>query len=195
MVQTGETALDLLRLGREIWQGKWKILLGLALGGVGSLVLTLLLYQPVYQSRVLFYVDGAQAQTAMVLLKTDETLGSVAAGTQWDRETVAELLTARVAGDSAYFQVTARCHSPEQARQAAEAVAQVLPRRVESVLPNVRLMVADVPTLPEKPAGPGRFSWILAGTLAGGLLPAAWLAGNAFFRTERKQKYGSWERR
>lgn len=177
--------IDLERLFRTLRRRWRQIALTTVLAGISVLLISLLMPRQ-YTSTVLFYVDGAEADSAMVLVKTGETLVGLSSGIS--RAKLEEMLSVREINNTGYFEVTVTGADAMEIKRIADAVAQALPQRVAEVIPNATAIVADPAQLATAPSFPSYPKAGLIGALSGFFLSAGHIAVRVIFAAGRKKR-------
>lgn len=193
-VQEEELELDLKRLLRRFWKEKWWILLTAVLCAGLVFLGTWLLVTPQYQSRAVFYVNnnaktdaGGAITTAdisaskylvnsyIVILETDITLNQIIETAEVDRtvEELLEMMEASAVNSTEFFQVVVTSESPREAARIAQAITQVLPRRIGQVMGTSSANAVDNVKEATKPSSPDYLQNTLIGLILGLVLSMA----------------------
>lgn len=151
-----------------------KILLWMVLAAAVALGATALFGKTRYQSSAVFYVSNAQQvenleDSFAVVLKSRQTLMEVLrlTGMEMNHTQLGAMVRTSPLQDTHFFQVVVTGPNPYEARTLAEAIGQVLPRRIESIMEGTRAVVADEPLLELEPCGPNYAMTGILGSLAG----------------------------
>lgn len=162
---------------RALWRRKWWILLSMALCAALIVGMAALCLPAEYETSAVFLLQGAEAvkqvESGIYLLQTRQTLDAVlqTADVGYGREELANMLTAQQLGETPMLQVVVTARSPEAAKAVADAVVAVLPQRLEAMLEEVQVQIADTPELPHAASGPKLWQFGLLGLLVGMLVP------------------------
>ncbi len=169
-----EAALDLGLLCRMLLQ-KWKtIVLCTVASCILCLGLTVVFARPKYQSSMILYVSNVQGvenleNSIVVVLKMRQTLMEVlhTADNPRNHIQLEKMIRAAALQQTHFFQVVVTSPDPHEAKQLAEAIGEVLPRRLSEILGGIQTMVADEPVLETVPSSPNYSSSGLLGALVG----------------------------
>ena len=188
--QNEEVEIDLKRLFDAVWNRIWIVVLVTVLTGALAFVGTLLFITPKYQSSAMFYVNNGSlsignaslslsagdisasrglVDTYIVILQTRETLVDVIDYSGVDI-TVGELrgmITAAAVDDTEIFRVTVTHPDPETAEVLANAVAHILPKRIDRIIESTSAQVVDTAIVPTAPSSPDYTKNAVIGLLAG----------------------------
>lgn len=157
--------VDLLHLGKRILHRIWVVLLAPVVAGVIAMGMTLLLVEPQYEAKLMFYVNSTEenpeemeritstdlmtarslVDSYIVVLTTRETLLEVTgqAGIQRSCRELEEMIRAEAVNSTEMFRVVVTSRDPYEAERIAMAIEEVLPRRIGEILPGVTAAVAD----------------------------------------------------
>ena len=152
--------IDVAKVVKTLWKGKWKILLaGLVCAGV--LLGYSLTTGPRYETAVTFFAGTPEkARQAAVLLELEQTMAEVEdlAGVEADE------IRSEEVRETGFLRVTIRARDAATGKAVADAIFTVLPRRAEEVLGG-GISPADPAVMASRPEGAGM--QMLAGFLAG----------------------------
>ena len=184
--QTGEIEIDLIRLIRAVRRRWMPILLSVLLGAVAFFVGARLLPAR-YESGVMIYVcsDSGEelssehlsiarklVESCMVLLNTRQTQQGILdhTGLPLTCQELEQRIRAEAMGDTEFFYVTVTGDDPVEAEQIADAIGEILPDRVGTLLEGYGVKVADAAVLPQEPSGPDDVRSALTGAALGLIL-------------------------
>lgn len=193
--------IDFRRLGRALMRRGWRIGLVTVLCALLALGAAVFLVTPRYQSCVLFYAsntpenagDGVSSgdltaseelvDTFDAILYSRETLEAVIrqTGLALNYEELSRIIDTRPVGNTQLFEVLVTAADSRQAKQLADAVASVLPRRVEEITRSCRAFVVDRPAENRKASSPDQLRWSLIGAALGLLMAVAAVLAEAFW--------------
>ena len=204
--QNEEVEIDLKRLFDAVWNRIWIVVLATVLAGALAFVGTLLFITPKYQSSAMFYVNNGSlsignaslslsagdisasrglVDTYIVILQTRETLVDVIDYSGVDI-TVGELrgmITAAAVDDTEIFRVTVTHPDPETAEVLANAVAHILPKRIDRIIESTSAQVVDTAIVPTAPSSPDYTKNAVIGLLAGLLVTVVIIVLRELFDT------------
>lgn len=184
--QTGEIEIDLIRLIRAVRRRWLPILLSILLGA-GVFFAGARLLPARYESGVMIYVcsDSGEelssehlsiarklVESCMVLLNTRQTQQGILdhTGLPLTCGELEQRIRAEAMGDTEFFYVTVTGADPVEAEQIADAIGEILPDRVGTLLEGYGVKVADAAVLPQEPSGPGAVRSALTGAALGLIL-------------------------
>ena len=181
--------LDIKRILSALWRRKLMLILISLLCAGATLAGTLLLITPKYQSRAMFYVNNYAsagevggsisssdisasknlAESYIVILNTNATLTEIIdqAGISRSTRELADMIKASSVNSTEIFQVVVTSPDPSEALKIAEAITQVLPRRISTILEGTSARVVDMPLLARDRSSPNYVLNTILGLLAG----------------------------
>lgn len=181
-----EPASGGIRLGTFLRRRAQRILLAGVLAACIAFAWATFLVAPVYASSVTVYVNGSglasdepqkAANTYLALLQTRVTLQEVLkrAGRvdTYSQEQLSGMLCVSPVRDSEVYAVTVTADDPEEAKRLVNAIAEVLPERVEEVMEGASMRVVDEAAPYAEKIRPGAVRYLAIGFLAGLLLMTA----------------------
>lgn len=185
--------IDLGRIFAAYWRNLGKVFLIAAVCSVLGFLIAFFFITPRYQSSVMFYVGGNSVDSALVLLETGETLDAVLteSGAARDAEQLSKMLAAKAVQETGFFRVTVTSPDAREARYIADAVARVLPQRMQEIVGSTSVKVADTAEEAENPAIPSYPKCAAMGAAFGFLLSSAEIALGEIFRPEQTGRYSS----
>ena len=185
-----DLVIDFGCLGRMLLGRSWILALAAVLCAVLALGAGFLLVEPRYESTVLFCADNNPQDQGLSAsdLDASEKLVDGISVILYSRMTLADIIAASGAacgveeledrifmeriGQTQFFRVTVTGAEGTETVKIAEAVGDVLPRRVGEITPGIRAAVVDKPLRSPVPAGPDLPVWGIAGAALGMLLAA-----------------------
>ena len=199
-----EMELDIGRVIRKILDRAWLVLLVTVLCTGLSIVATYFLITPQYQASAMFYVnnnsrqlgDGASSVSSgdlstsrnlvdsyLVILNTKETIQAVIdyAGTDLPYETLKDMIAAEAVNETEIFQVTITSSDPAEAMILADAIVEVLPERISTIIDGTSAKVVETAVYPSAPSSPSYPKNAVLGGLVGFLLIVAIIALHEIF--------------
>lgn len=172
-----EKSIDFHRLMGVLLNKSWLIVLIAILCVVLVLLGTYFLVAPKYEAAALFYVNNnslavgdasfsissgdlttsrSLVESYIVILHSRETLVDVidCAGVDRTYMQVREMLYAEAVNNTEVFQVVVTSEDPNEAEQIANAIAEILPKRISSIIEGTSAKVVDSAIVPTKPSAP-----------------------------------------
>ncbi len=188
-----EAEYDIQRILGALWKRKWLIAVASAAFAVCMLLATLFLITPQYQSSAMFYVNNnavsvgdatfsidsgdisaakSLVNSYIVILKTRESLNDVIdyAGVNRTYGEVKNMISAESVNSTEIFQVVITSPDPQEAKQLADAVAYILPKRISSIIEGTSAKVVDTAVLATRPSSPSYTANTFIGFVIGLLL-------------------------
>lgn len=202
--QNDEIEIDLGRVFRAIIDRAWLVTTVSLLCAVLSLVGTLFLITPQYESAAMFYVNNSNlsigsasvsissgdlttsrnlVDSYIVILNTRETLVDVIdyAGVSRTYKDVRKMLAAESVNETEIFKVTVTSSDPQEAERIADAIAYILPKRIGTIIDGTSAKVVDAAIVPTKPSSPSYTKNTLIGFILGFVLTAGLIALQEMF--------------
>ena len=184
--------IDIRRFFLVIWQQLWIILLtGAVLAGL-AFGYAWMFITPTYEASTQIYVnnqlnenDGfsssqlsaAQdlAYTYMVILESRNVLNDVAekTGLGYSYEQLKSMIRSSTINSTEVFEVVVKNANYKHATIIANAIAEVLPDKIASVVEGSSVRVVDYAVENPRPVGPDHKKYVMLGMLAGVLFSAA----------------------
>ena len=187
-----EETIDLLHLLSVLWRKAWLIVLaGILLAGACFGWATFMIPET-YSSSVMLYVNTETSlagysislsdlntakslvSTYMVILKSRETLLMVLDEAESDRsyQGLSGMITASQVNGTEIFSITVTSTDPEEAARLANAIAVVLPLRVEAIINGASMRLVSGAVVNSAKVGPNITRYTALGLFAGMLLAA-----------------------
>ena len=194
-VQTreAEETIDILHLLSVLWRKAWIIVLaGIILAGACFGYANFMIPET-YSSSIMMYVNNetniagytfsigdltaAQSlvNTYLVILRSRETLELVIdqAGSDLTYGQLAGMISASAVNNTEIFSITVTTTDPEESRRLAEAISEILPMRVETIIEHASMRLVSGAIANYSKVGPNVTRYTAMGLLAGILLAAA----------------------
>jgi capsular exopolysaccharide synthesis family protein len=189
-----EVEVDLGRLLQAVWRRIWLVALAAVLTTAIALVGTLMFVTPRYQSSAKFYVNNGSfdlgdiglsagdlsaskglVNTYIVILQTRETLNDVIdyAGVDMTYKELRGIVSAASVSDTEIFEVTVTHPDPVTAERLANAIAYVLPKRIDTIVEGTSAKVAEAAVMATSPSSPDYVQNAIVGLLVGVVLAMA----------------------
>ena len=184
--------IELRPMLMTLWRKKTQILAAALVCGLLAFLISFFLITPQYASSAMFYVNNSAAlsdsissgdlsasrslvDAYVIILNTVPTLEEIAEQAGVDR-TCGELesmISAFAVNDTQILKVAVTGGDPAEVYRIADAVAEVLPRRISEIIDGASTRIVDVPRLPTEPCDPDPVKHAMIGFAAGCLLMAA----------------------
>ena len=172
-----EREIDPVQLARALWSKALAIILVSAIFASCVLGFTAIFVTPLYKSEALMYVNSndisvgstklsisaaelsaAQSlvETYIVILNTRTTLNEVIeqTGVPYDYEDLREMISASSVNGTEIFSITVTSPDPKEAETLANAIAQVLPEKIASIVEGSSARIVDYAVEPAKKDSP-----------------------------------------
>lgn len=189
MKKTGQE-INLFELLKQFWERKLLIVgMGMAMALL-FLIVSLTLIKPLYKSRALMYVNSSDlsvagtklnisasdlsaakslVETYIVILKTPETLGEVIekTGVSYSYEQLLRMIDTDAVNGTEIFYIEVTSRSPDEAQMLANAIAQVIPDRIASIVEGSSARIVAQGRQPTHKASPSLIKNALMGFILG----------------------------
>ena len=202
--QDGTIELDIKRLFRAVYRKLPLIVLVAFLCGALAFLGTKFFITPLYKSSALFYVNNSAlsfgdtelsistgdisaskslVDSYIVILKSRESLIDVIdyAGVDRTYTELKGMITAASVNNTEIFQVVVTSEDPKEATIIANAIAEILPKRIATIVEGSSAKVVDHAVVPSAPASPSYTTNTMLGALIGLLLTTVIVAMVDFF--------------
>lgn len=167
--------IDIQRLFGAIWRKFWLVILCTILSTAIAFFGTFFLITPKYEAAATFYVNNnsktdpsfsitssditaskSLVESYIVILQSQESLSEVIsyAGVNIDCEDLMKMIEAEAVNSTEFFQVVVTSPDPAEAMKIADAIANVLPERISSIIEGSSAKIVDRPVTPVKPSSP-----------------------------------------
>ena len=190
ILKNEEMEVDIGRVIQTVLDRTWLVVLITVLCGAIAFAATYFLITPQYEASAKFYVnnnsrlpgDSASSMSSgdlstsrnlvdsyMVILNTKETILDVIEYTQTDLsyKEIKDMIAANAVNETEIFEVTITSPDPEEALQIADAISEILPKRISTIIDGTSAKVVETAILPESPSSPSYPMNILIGALFG----------------------------
>lgn len=191
-VKAAVKELDFQQLVSSLARRGWIIVLASILGAVLTLAGTFFLVTPRYESSAMFYVNNSSislsgitasdlsaaqelVESYIVILESREALLDIIeyAGVDRTYSELRSMISASSVNSTEIFEVVVVSPDPYEAQKIADAVTQVLPKRINSIIDGTTAKVVDTPIVASRPASPSYPLNTIIGFLAGVLCSVA----------------------
>lgn len=170
--------INLRRVIRANLNHAWIVILISVLCTILSLVALRLYVTPEYNASVKFYVNNGSlskggetvrvstgdltasrslVDSYIVILQSRETLCSVIeyAGMDMDVSQLSEMISAKIIDETEIFEITVTGESAQIVLDLSNAISEILPQRIDTIVEGAIAKVVDAPVLPKKPGSIG----------------------------------------
>ena len=184
-----EIEIDLQRVLAAVWQKIWAVILVAVICGAAAFGYTRLMVTPLYQSAAMFYVNNNSfsvgdaslsissgdlvtsrnlVDSYIVILNTRGTLNDVIdyADLEMSYAELKGMLSASAVNETEIFRVTVTSPDPNQAESIANAIANILPKRIATIIDGTSAKIVDHAVVPAGPSSPN----VMKNTMIGALL-------------------------
>lgn len=191
-----EISFDLQRIFGALLNKAWLIAIVAVLCAALTLIGTIFLVTPKYDSKVMFYVNNSSlsvgdvnvdissaditasrslVKSYIVILNTRETLNDVIdyAGVNRSVSSVRDMISADAVNSTEIFEVVVSCENPAEAEQIASAIAYILPKRIDHIIDGTSAKIVDSAVVPTAPSSPNYTTNTIIGFLVGMLAVCA----------------------
>ncbi len=206
-----EIEIDLGRIFRSIMDRAWLVMLVAVLCAVIIFVGTFFLITPQYEATAMFYVNNnnfslgdasvsissgdlttsrSLVDSYIVILNTRETLVDVIdySGVSRTYKEIIEMLTAGAVNETEIFQITVTSPDPQEANLIADAIAYILPKRIDTIIDGTSAKVVDAAIVPSKPSSPSYTTNTIIGFVLGFVMTVAMIALREFSNTTIREE-------
>jgi len=204
--------IDFGRVFRAVMEKTWLVAIVSVLCAAVAFFGTFFLVTPQYESSAMFYVNNNNismgsaslsissgdlstsrnlVDSYIVILNTRETLVDVVdyAGVSRSYGEVRGMLSASAVNETEIFRVTVTCENPQEAERIANAIAYILPKRIDTIIDSTSAKVVDAAVLPTSPSSPSYSKNTMMGFMVGFILTVAIVAlREVFDKTIREEE-------
>lgn len=182
--------IDLLKLVQALWKKAWAIALVTALLGAAACVGTAVFIRPKYRAEALMYVNSSNisvggtkvsisqseltaaqtlVDTYIVILNTRTTLEDVISqtGVPYTYEQLKTMITAEAVNGTEIFSIQVLSKSPTEAEKLANAIAQILPEKIASIVEGSSARIVDYAVVPAEKDSPSLAKNTVIGMILG----------------------------
>ncbi len=194
-----EITIDLGRIFKELWKRVWIIILAAAVAGAVGFVYSSFFITPLYSSSILLYVNNradstdssssissadisasqSLVNTYTELLKNRTTLEKVVdlSKVDYDYEDLYDMIEAGSASNNVQvMQVTVTADDANDAAAIANAIAAVLPGRIEEIIEGASMKIVDSAIPNEDKVSPSVTKYTAIGLMLGVFVAVAVIA-------------------
>ena len=181
---------DLLKLVQALWKKASAIALVTALLGAAACVGTAVFIRPKYRAEALMYVNSSNisvggtkvsisqseltaaqtlVDTYIVILNTRTTLEDVISqtGVPYTYEQLKTMITAEAVNGTEIFSIQVLSKSPTEAEKLANAIAQILPEKIASIVEGSSARIVDYAVVPAEKDSPSLAKNTVIGMILG----------------------------
>lgn len=182
--------LDLQQLLDALLHKLWMIVAVSLLCAAIAFLGTLYLITPQYQSSAMFYVNNSAfsvgdasfsissgditaakdlVESYIVILKSKDTLNEVAdyAGSDLTATDLKDMISASAVNSTEIFRVVVTSDNPKEAKALAEAIVNILPKKISGIIEGTSAKIVETPVVPAKPSSPSYPKNTILGFLLG----------------------------
>ncbi|MCD7847014.1 MAG: Wzz/FepE/Etk N-terminal domain-containing protein [Oscillospiraceae bacterium] len=182
--------IDLMRLLKAVWHNAWAVVLATLVGAVVAFAYVTLAVTPLYQSKVLMYVNNSSinlsttsvsisssdisasqslVSTYAVIMNTRTVLNEVAeeAGLNYTYSQLSSMISTSAVDDTEVFQVVVTSPDPEEAALIANTIAEVFPDVVSDIVEGSSAKIVDYAVVPTTKSSPSVTRYTMMGALIG----------------------------
>ena len=198
--------IDLKRVFDALLNKAWLIVATSVVTALLTLLITLFFITPEYQAKAMFYVNNNSlsvgnasfsissgdlttsrnlVESYLVILNTWETLDGVIdyAGVDVSISTLEEMISAVAVNETEIFAVTVTSESPQEAEKLANAIAYILPKRIDTIIEGTSAKIVSAAVLPSRPSSPSYVTNTIIGFLLGFMAVAGAVALQTIYDT------------
>lgn len=187
--------VDFLHIARSVWHRIWLVVLSGILAGVIGFSYATFLITPKYSSSVMLYVNNSSllgnttfsissseltaaqglVKTYTVILKNRTTLNQVIekSGLDYSYEQLYHMIDASSVNDTEVLKVKVTAEDPYEAATLANAIADVLPKRISDIIEKSSMKIVDLAVVDTQKVSPNITKYTELGVLLGALLTLA----------------------
>ena len=203
-ISNEEFEIDLGRVLRVVWSKIWLVILVSVLCAIMMFTVTHFLITPQYESTAMFYVNNSSLSVGdtsfsissgdlstsrnlvdsyIVILNTRETFNEVIDYTDSTRtySELKDMISASAVNETEIFKVTVTSPDPMEAERLANAIAQVLPDRIDTIIDGTSAKIVDSAIAASKPSSPSYTKNTLIGFLLGFMMTVGMIVVREIF--------------
>ena len=173
----GVFEIDLKRIAEVLLRRVWLIVLMSVLGAIAAMLVTYYFITPQYQSSAMFYVNNNKfslgdttigisandisasrglVDTHIVILRARTTLNQIidSAGISRTPKELRAMISAVPVNSTEIFEVVVTGPDPYEAERIARAIADILPKRIETIVEGSSAKIVDTAVVPSSPSSP-----------------------------------------
>lgn len=193
-----EREIDISKILQALWRNAALILIVGMLFSGAFFARSRFYETPKYQANCLLFVNSSTVSlgnalriTASDLRNSSELIGTYVAimqsranmelvihetGVPYSYETLRGMVSASAVNSTGLFRITVTSSDPEEARMLANAIAELLPSKIEDIMAGCSIAVVDYAVTPRTRVSPNYFQAAARGLLIGVVLAAAIVA-------------------
>ncbi len=191
-----EVEIDFQRIFAAIWHKIWIVVVAAVVCALLAFVFTFYFVTPQYESSAMFYVNNSAlsvgdtsfsiesgditaakslVESYIVILNTRESLNDVIdyAGVNRSYYELRGMISAEAVNETEIFQVVVTSPDRYEAEQIANAIAYILPKRIDSIIEGTSARIVDSAIVPTSPSSPSYTNSTMIGFLLGFALAVA----------------------
>ncbi len=203
-MQKEEFEIDIQRIFHALLKRIWIIGIAAIVTTVAAFLITFYLITPQYESSSMFYVNNndismgdisasitasdinaskSLVESYIVILNTRETINDVIEYANIDRtySQVKNMISASAVNETEIFKVVVTSPNPEEAKDIANAIAYVLPKRITSIIDGTSAKVVEYAITANNPSSPSYIKNTAIGCLLGLVLSIGVIALREMF--------------
>lgn len=203
-VEKKEMEIDVQRLLSAVWKKAWLVGMIAVICAALTLLGTIYFITPQYESSAKFYVNNnsttvgdpnvsidsgdisaskSLVDSYIVILHTQETLKAVIEHAGLDRtcSELGKMISAGAVNSTEIFEVVVTSPDPKEAQIIANAIADVLPKRISGIIEGTSAKVVDTAVIATKPSSPSYTLNTMVGFVMGFALCVVAIMLRAFF--------------
>lgn len=192
-MENEELEIDVLKLFQALWRRALAIVLVAVILGIAAFVGTAVFISPKYRAEALMYVNSSNisvggtkvsisqseltaaqtlVDTYIVILNTRTTLEDVIeqTGVSYDYEELRDMIDAEAVNGTEVFSIQVVSKNPSEAEKLANAIAQVLPEKIASIVEGSSARIVDYAVIPEEKDSPSLVKNAVIGMVLGFVL-------------------------
>lgn len=182
-----------MRLVKAVWHNAWAVVLATLVGAAIAFAYVTLAVTPLYQSKVLMYVNNSSlsltttsvsisssdisasqslVDTYAVIMNTRAVLNQVIeeAGLSYSYSTLSGMISTSSVDSTEVFQVVVTSPDPEEAALIANTIAEIFPDVVGDIVDGSSAKVVDYAVVPTSKSSPSVTRYTMMGALIGFIL-------------------------
>lgn len=182
--------IDLSRMLNAILARAWMVAATAVVSAILVCLFTILFITPQYKASARFYVNNNSVslgstslsitandlntsrglvESYLVILDSRETLNAVIdySGVNRSYSAVRQMISASSVNETEIFEVVVTSPHPEEAETLANAIAYILPKRIDSIIEGTSAKIVDAAVLPVNPSSPNVTTNTIVGFLLG----------------------------
>ena len=186
--------VDLAHIARSVWQRIWVVAIVSILVATAGFSLAAFKIAPTYSSSIMLYVNNSTsignvdvgfsissselsaaqslAKTYTVILKNRTTLEEVIdrTGVKYTWDELYDMIDSGSVNETEILRVTVTSENPYEAEKIANAIAEVLPERVEYVISGAKMNIVDSAVVDTEKVGPSISTFTVVGFIVGAIM-------------------------